>query len=669
MEDSTVKNSDAGEERETSHLKKPGGHAYTITDCIIFLGLFWVAVLVVDRVAAAPALSPFLGTGAGKAVIAVVAGIAGVAAWQARSVLYRVLTTTAFAVALLAWLSFFTVIGTMVIQGASTKQLEEVYGNALTRVMIGLHLYDLFHSIWFGSFLVLLALSLTLVVIKKRAWKPRLWGHLLSHLGVVAVIAGGFAGYFFGFKGMMDLHEGTSKSEAAEMVLGRRTGRTIDLGFSVLLKDFDVEFHQPEYKLYLYRLQGENFTPIASYEPSEARDWTAPDLEADFRFKVAEVYPDYYLKPVLKETAPGKGTKAFEFTAETDGFFEKSVLFSEVAGKNVKEIRGTVVRFEWEEPSQEEFSELVAGVPEIHLIQVRTGERSETVRVEPGRGPYKIAGGKYSIKVLDYQPDFVIDMETGEASSRTKEPNNPAVKIEIESPGGETEQRWLFAKVPDFGMRHGRKPGFLDLAYQYKPGTRPPESLVLVAGETGRVYLFEDGKLVHEGDLAASSGALAELGITDCKVHESVLVEHVPDTRSKEWENPAVLVKYQQNGKEKSRILTIQHGQPLWIEEDRAAMVFEKKRGDVKHYYSTLAIVEDGEEVMEKRIKVNDPLHYKGYRLYQSNYKKEDPTYSGILVSRDPGLRLAWAGFAMMCLGVVYVYYVRPRVRRGKDNG
>jgi cytochrome c biogenesis protein ResB len=59
---------------------------------------------------------------------------------------------------------------------------------------------------------------------------------------------------------------------------------------------------------------------------------------------------------------------------------------------------------------------------------------------------------------------------------------------------------------------------------------------------------------------------------------------------------------------------------------------------------------------------VNDPLSYKGYSFYQSNYRKEDPTYSGILVVRDPGLPVVWAGFVMVCAGVIFAFYARPRI-------
>lgn len=42
--------------------------------------------------------------------------------------------------------------------------------------------------------------------------------------------------------------------------------------------------------------------------------------------------------------------------------------------------------------------------------------------------------------------------------------------------------------------------------------------------------------------------------------------------------------------------------------------------GQVKQYYSMLAILEDGEEVYKKKIWVNEPMHYDGIRFYQASY-------------------------------------------------
>ena len=45
-------------------------------------------------------------------------------------------------------------------------------------------------------------------------------------------------------------------------------------------------------------------------------------------------------------------------------------------------------------------------------------------------------------------------------------------------------------------------------------------------------------------------------------------------------------------------------------------------------------------------------------------YNPEDPTYSGIEAVYDPGVTWVFTGFALICLGVFYMFYVEPRLKR-----
>lgn len=80
----------------------------------------------------------------------------------------------------------------------------------------------------------------------------------------------------------------------------------------------------------------------------------------------------------------------------------------------------------------------------------------------------------------------------------------------------------------------------------------------------------------------------------------------------------------------------------------------------VKDYKSSLRILEGNSVVKEKTIEVNAPLSYRGYRFYQSGYNPQDPKWTSLQVVRDPGVPLVYAGFALMIVGLVLVFYVYP---------
>jgi cytochrome c biogenesis factor len=50
--------------------------------------------------------------------------------------------------------------------------------------------------------------------------------------------------------------------------------------------------------------------------------------------------------------------------------------------------------------------------------------------------------------------------------------------------------------------------------------------------------------------------------------------------------------------------------------------------------------------------------------LYQVNYNPEDPSYSGLEAVYDPGVTWVFLGFALICLGVFWMFYVEPRLRQ-----
>jgi cytochrome c biogenesis protein len=174
--------------------------------------------------------------------------------------------------------------------------------------------------------------------------------------------------------------------------------------------------------------------------------------------------------------------------------------------------------------------------------------------------------------------------------------------------------------------------------------------------------------------------------------------------------------------------------------------------GAPKDYVSTVSVVEDGKTILEKEIRVNDPLNYKGVSIYQASYGKsanflfniggenvtlqersryakgdllmmvarfepdvhsygpgvmvayldqgkpktawflrnvarlkeqtiqgtvirlddiKEEFYTGLQVSRDPGIWMVWAGFAFILLGLYvnfFVDYRRIFVRKMADG-
>lgn len=107
--------------------------------------------------------------------------------------------------------------------------------------------------------------------------------------------------------------------------------------------------------------------------------------------------------------------------------------------------------------------------------------------------------------------------------------------------------------------------------------------------------------------------------------------------------------------------LILSPGNPLFFDNNRYGIVFEQEK-EPKLFQSILSIYENNEKKITSPVMVNAPLTYKGYKFYQSNYNPENPDYSGILIVKDPGLPLVYIGFILICSGIIYIFYVKPKL-------
>lgn len=103
----------------------------------------------------------------------------------------------------------------------------------------------------------------------------------------------------------------------------------------------------------------------------------------------------------------------------------------------------------------------------------------------------------FRIKVLSYMPDFVVDTKTRVVSSRSDEPNNPAVLVEVVGPNYRGSH-WLFANYPEFSMAnsngHGQAaPSPLKIVYESRD--KAPQAAVM-----GPIKSFKSTLHLVEGD-------------------------------------------------------------------------------------------------------------------------------------------------------------------------
>ena len=71
---------------------------------------------------------------------------------------------------------------------------------------------------------------------------------------------------------------------------------------------------------------------------------------------------------------------------------------------------------------------------------------------------------------------------------------------------------------------------------------------------------------------------------------------------------------------------------------------------------------------IERTIKMNQPLDYGGFRIFQSSYI-QDPSLgeaSVFTVAKNPGITLIYMGSVILFIGVALLFYIKPFSREGE---
>jgi len=178
---------------------------------------------------------------------------------------------------------------------------------------------------------------------------------------------------------------------------------------------------------------------------------------------------------------------------------------------------------------------------------------------------------------------------------------------------------------------------------------------LLIQTHDGRSWKVpvEFGKQVSLGD---------DLGaITVVKSFENFRIgieggNNVPVDDPRPGSNPALEILVTQPDGQMSKKYVFElfpgHSSP----EDKFLMSYRRMPSD---YISELQVVRDGKVVGEKDIEVNHPLHYGGYHFYQHSYDAKGGQFTVLQVVSDTGLYIVYAGYWLLCLGVIWHLWLR----------
>lgn len=131
-----------------------------------------------------------------------------------------------------------------------------------------------------------------------------------------------------------------------------------------------------------------------------------------------------------------------------------------------------------------------------------------------------------------------------------------------------------------------------------------------------------------------------------------VLGPRGPDTRDQDPANPALELAYRRGGSERRLWAFARFPDMHQDAGGEARILYQFVPGRVRQFRSQVTLLRDEAEVKRGTLHVNRPLSHAGWTLYQYGFDRSDPTRSTLLVVRDPGVPLVYAGFAVLVAGL-----------------
>jgi hypothetical protein len=189
----------------------------------------------------------------------------------------------------------------------------------------------------------------------------------------------------------------------------------------------------------------------------------------------------------------------------------------------------------------------------------------------------------------------------------------------------------------------------------------------------------QDGQRLQ---LAAKVGEEISLGQGKSKIKITGLYENfkiatengkkIVTDDGKRGENPAAKVVIEPpDGNSYTSYVFERYGEFGRSEEGFKLSYMSQRPRMIRDFLSDLAVIENDKEVVSKTIEVNRPLHYGGYHFYQHSYDSEKGEYTILSVTSDSGLYVVYGGYLLLCLGVLWKFWIGPAVsyiKSKKDN-
>ncbi len=556
----------------------------------------------------------------------------------------KILGSLVFAVSLIAFLAVILCVSTLV---------ESLHGTPVAQQLF-------YRAYWFDIFISLLWVNIFCATFTRYPFKKKHVGFVITHLGILLLLAGALLTRLSAIEGQMTLFESEAKN------------RMLQQGF--VLRVSGSENFEKLYPIQLKQLR----RPVRLEIPN-----------ALFSAQITQIIPQAVEVKSLEENpglVPVNHAVEAKLSSSRLGLEQSVVLIENDPfdpGASIKSLGPATFRLESnsENPAQQN--------PTLRLFQESTGLNfNMQIQKNVTDAPWKEAGLKLSN--IHYYPRARVEQNRLVNASESAHPN-PAVEFEISDESGHRESHTKFTLFPDFNsLRGGQSNNVFGLNVRLDLDETSPAFIFSVTPDNLWHYRVRSSKNPHSEPKPLPLREKIPTGWMDMQVEVKQIFNHAQVSKSikedpdHESEIPGLQIDVtKKNSPTETRWLVAgsswlvgkdKTGVRLAAELKSAPLPFSLALKDFRKidypgttnpasFESDVVLTDPAEGItLERTIKMNKPLDYKGYRIFQSSYIQDDSLgeASVFSVAKNPGMALIYPGAALILVGVILLFYFHP---------
>jgi len=622
--------------------------------------------------------------------------------WQ-RNPVFKFLASIKLAVVLLSVLIIGAIAGTL---------WESSFDAKVARAYV-------YGAPWFNAWLIFLAANLTVSALSRWPWKKHHVAFLVTHLGIITLLAGSLIGRIWGIEGTITLFKGEPPSN--RLLVDQHQLRVRDT--DGLVKGYPVEIiHRPptpQKPWDLGLLAGGGRLSIVDYAPAiegklnpkPLNEGGAPALHFTIATAMMGQRLDSWLMAGNREHGSfnmGLATIELKRGAAPAAETKTDPTSSTVPTTGEVEIEEAI--FAFAKAPEEQIAKALKGGnsgAKVQLSQPQNGNKGSIVISLNGKTwTFDVAqnlgkdaamdGSAFTARIDNYWADFRID--NGKPSSVSDQPNNPAVVVTLRGKGVPVS-----ATAP--GPHSDTPPGTAPTMPE--DGVAAPNHLTLFLADDGTVTYALDsrktGKATGTLELnkpLTTGWADWQLTVDRTMTHAEEWMDFVPTTPPATGPDlpDGVRIRIDQGGKNSEQWIPagwqisvpagganvqIAYGWkqiPLPIGLELVDFEVQRNEGSDSPagFKSTVHVTSAEGQTATGQCWMNNPFNYPGewwrtwsgltFKMSQASWNPENLGQSTIQILRDPGWLLKWIGSLLIVTGIFMLFYVK-KFRRPTKAG